>query len=326
MLVSLFNSNFIRRNSFKAWVLASRPKTLTGAAVPVMIGSACAYKDCDETCFGWIPMVLCFLFAFIMQIDANFINDYYDCVKKKDNEKRLGPERACQQGWVTLNAMKCAIVITTIAACLAGLPLLYYGGIELLLVGILCIAFCFLYTTLFASIGLGDLLVLVFFGLIPVCCTWWVCIPHDTILYYDIFPVLTDNVINVLSWSNFCSPFLLSISCGLVVDTLLIVNNYRDIDNDREVGKITLVVILGKQVSEWLYIFMPAISIVIVLFLYGWNSLNIILAFIPYFLYTGTWNRMRIIGSGKGLNRILGETARNIFIYGIVTCLIIVLS
>ena len=88
------NDNVVETNSVKAWVLASRPKTLTGAAVPVMIATALALRD-SVWQINTMPVVLCFLFAFIMQIDANFINDYFDFVRHNDDETRLGPKRAC---------------------------------------------------------------------------------------------------------------------------------------------------------------------------------------------------------------------------------------
>ena len=151
----------IRQNSAKAWMLAARPKTLTGAAVPVMIGLALTINYQLST-FNFIPAVLCLLFAFLMQIDANFINDYFDWKDGLDDEHRLGPRRACQQGWVTPKAMRWAIAMTTMTACLVGLPLIYYGGWNMVWVGLACVVFCFLYTTLLSRIGLGDLLVLLF--------------------------------------------------------------------------------------------------------------------------------------------------------------------
>ena len=163
----------IRTNSIEAWLLAARPKTLAGAAVPVMIAVALALKTTGWSHFRLIPAVLCFLFAFLMQIDSNFINDYFDFIKGTDDtEKRLGPRRACAQGWVKPQSMRYAIALTTIAACVAGLPLIFYGGVEMILVGAVCVVFCFLYTTYLSYVGLGDVLVLVFFGLVPVCITY----------------------------------------------------------------------------------------------------------------------------------------------------------
>ena len=222
-------------DSAKAWLLAARPKTLSGAAVPVMIGVALAYSDSalyGEHAFSWCAALLCLLFAFAMQIDANFINDFFDYVNGTDDaETRLGPRRACAQGWVKLDSMKKAIALTTCLACVIGLPLVYYGGLEMVLIGLICVIFAFLYTTWFSYQGLGDLLVLVFFGLVPVCCTYYV-------------------QLHMFTWEV----VLASIACGLVIDALLIINNFRDRDNDREAGKKTIIVHLGAEAGLQLYI------------------------------------------------------------------------
>lgn len=303
----------VRQNSLKAWVLAARPKTLAGAMVPVMLGSAFAWKTVYDTnqlerigdeilfCIRIVVNVLCFLFAMVMQIDANFVNDYFDCVHGNDNETRLGPERACAMGWVSLKAMRWAMAITTILAALVGLPLIFVGGWEMILVGASCILFCFLYTTYLAGLGMGDLLVVVFFGIVPVCFTSY--------LVCGVMP-----------------PWVLGVACGLVVDTLLIVNNYRDFDNDRNAGKRTLVVMIGKKYSEWLYITLPTLALVAVLFQYGWSEKNMLLCFCVYFLFVQSWNQMRMIKSGRALNKILGKTARNIFLFGILISLLVIFS
>ena len=168
----------VKKDSLKAWVLAARPKTLSGAAVPVMIGLSLAWTDAQAYyvpgTFNWVAAALCILFAFIMQIDANFINDFVDYAKGTDDRAtRLGPERACAQGWVSTEKMKRVIAATTCLACLVGLPLVWYGGLEMIVIGILCVVFCFLYTTHLSYMGLGDVLVLVFFGLVPVCITYY---------------------------------------------------------------------------------------------------------------------------------------------------------
>ena len=298
----------MRKNSLKAWLLAARPKTLAGAAVPVMIGGAYAwYIVRDVYQIQWMALALCFFFAFLMQIDANFINDYFDCLKGRDNEERLGPLRACQQGWVTMRAMRTAIAITSLLACLVGLPLILYGGWELIFVGMACVVFCFLYTTTLAQKGLGDLLVLLFFGIIPTVFTTYVSVPGE-LQNYALMP-----------WN-------LGIATGLVIDCLLLVNNYRDIDNDRNAGKLTLVVKIGKKNTEYLYMALVPIAIIMVLIEFGFSSTNMILAFAIYFLHIETWNKMRRIGKGRALNMVLGKTARNIFVYGLLTSVIILLS
>ena len=104
----------VKRNSLRAWILAARPKTLTGAITPVMIGSALAYMDGH---FQWLPALICCLFAGLMQIAANFINDLFDYLKGTDREDRLGPERACAQGWISPRAMRNGIIVTVVPAC-----------------------------------------------------------------------------------------------------------------------------------------------------------------------------------------------------------------
>ena len=290
----------IKQNSPKAWLLAARPKTLTGCAVPVMIGLALAYTDdqvyYDGYAFSWLAAVLCLLFAFTMQIDANFVNDFFDYVRGNDDAStRLGPLRACTQGWVTIEAMKHAIASTTVLACLVGLPLVYFGGFEMIAIGLLCVVFCFLYTTHLSYIGMGDVLVLVFFGIVPVCCTYYV-------------------QLHTVTWQV----FLASVACGLVIDGLLIVNNYRDRYNDKADGKRTLVVMLGAEATEWLYLALGCTACLIgLVFWVNGHILAFVLPFIYLLFHTFTWIKMRRMNYGRQLNECLGETARNIFIYGL---------
>ena len=285
----------VRLNSPRAWVLAARPKTLSGAAVPVMVALSLAWCDLSGTGFRFLPALLCLLFAFIMQIDANLVNDYFDYKKGTDDELRLGPKRACAQGWVTLGAMRRAILITTLAACFVGLPLVVYGGWWMVAIGLLCVAFCFLYTTHLSYLGLGDVLVLLFFGIVPVCATYYIQTGRLTI-----------------------EAFTASVACGLVIDTLLIVNNYRDRDNDQRTGKMTLVVRIGAKATERLF---PALGIVacllgLVYCLYG-HYWAFLLPIVYLSLHLVTSRQMKEINRGYELNRILGENARNMFIYGL---------
>lgn len=289
----------IETDSAKAWLLAARPKTLAGAAVPVMIGVSLAYVDAAQYvdgAFSWVAAVLCFLFAFIMQVDANFINDFFDFTNgADDSETRLGPRRACAQGWVKLDSMKRAIALTTCLACLVGLPLVWYGGLEMILIGLLCLVFCFLYTTHLSYMGLGDVLVLVFFGVVPVCISYYI-------------------QLHTCTWQV----FLASLACGLVIDGLLIVNNFRDRDNDRAVGKNTLVVRIGDKASLALYLGVGVTACLtgLVFWLNG-HVLAFVLPLLYLVLHVFTYLKIKRIHQGKALNLCLGETARNIFVYGL---------
>ena len=296
----------VKTNSVKAWLLATRPKTLSAAAVPVMIGTAFAWRNTSEQ-FNWIPAILCLLFAWIMQIDSNLVNDYFDFKKGNDDETRLGPKRACSEGWITSDAMVWGILITTLLGCMTGIPLILYGGLEMVIVGIACVVFCFLYTTLFSYHGLGDILVLLFFGIIPVCCTYYVCMPlHQQIP--------TGEVIAS------------SIACGLAIDALLIVNNYRDIDNDRSNGKITLAVRLGESKTRRLYEsigYIAAGIMIILVFIDLYQIDKVIPTYAIYLIYIilhrQSYKEMKRINKGAKLNQVLGLTARNILVFGILS-------
>lgn len=291
----------IQKNSFKAWVLAARPKTLTGAAVPVMMGAALAWQNGGDR-FQWTAALLCFLFAFVMQIDANFVNDYFDFKRGNDDETRLGPKRACAEGWVAPHAMVIAIAITTILACLIGLPLIIYGGWEMVFVGVACVIFCFLYTTCLSYLGLGDLLVLVFFGLVPVCCTYWVCLP----------PELQTVTAQVVAYS---------LACGFVIDTLLLVNNFRDYDNDKRAGKRTLIVLVGKKCGCYFYLASGIVAELLVVIgdmidSHGEALLTLILAVYSYNHYFA-WRKLKQRWEGAVLNLSLAQTSLNMLGFGI---------
>ena len=295
-------------NSLRAWVLAARPKTLSGAAVPVLIGIAAAIA-LHGVSVKIVPAVLCMLFALIMQVDANFVNDYFDFMKGTDGEERLGPKRACSQGWITASAMRKGLLFTTAVACLVGLPLVFYGGWEMILVGFVCVVFCFLYTISFSYLGLGDILVLVFFGIVPVCLTYWLVSPLEDIRMIP------------------ASILYMSLGCGLVIDTLLIVNNYRDIENDRKSGKMTLIVRIGASGGRRLYFIMGLVAVSL-------NSLAVcdmgfLVMWLPMFylaLHMAASIEMDRIGQGRELNKVLGFTAFNMLMYGLLVSAGLVLS
>lgn len=283
--------------------MAARPKTLSAAAVPVLIGSALAYHDAGEG-FRWLPFGLCLLFAFVMQIDANFINDLFDFTKGSDRADRLGPKRACAQGWITVGAMKRGILFTTMLACGVGLPLIYYGGMELIGVGVLCVLFAFLYTMGLSYRGWGDVLVLLFFGVVPVGFTYY---------------------IQTHAWT--WEVTLAAMACGLVIDTLLMVNNYRDREQDALSGKKTIVVRWGARAGRRGYLWLGIVACALCTAFAGtelyaaavlpWGYL------VPHFL---AWSKMVRIHQGKELNRVLADTARNIFLFGLLLTVGILLS
>lgn len=317
--------NDVKTNSFRAWWLGIRPNTLTGAIAPVLVGIAFAIVDTPATGLGslLVPGLLCLLFAMLMQTAANLINDYVDFLKGTDRDDRLGPERAFSQGWITQRAMRRGIGIITLLACVVGLFVMFcHAQYELLLVGVLCVAFAFLYTTHLSYLGWGDLLVVIFFGLVPVACTYY---------------VLTDG--------GFTTPVLLTaLAIGLVTDNLLMVNNYRDRNQDPISGKRTIVVhiveamvrkygetegrIRGERLCVNIYLWLGIVAIIL-----SWAALclqpttpayipPLTLIYLPLHLHG--YRLLRTI-EGYALNRVLGMTARNIFIFGILLVIHILL-
>lgn len=285
----------IKTNSARAWLLAARPKTLTGALLPVMAGSALAYM---HHTFSWAPALICMVFAGLMQTAANLINDLFDFLKGSDREDRLGPERACAQGWITPGAMKKGIWITVALACLTGSLLILFGGWKLIFAGVACVVFAFFYTTgpyPLSYNGWGDVLVILFFGFVAVGGTYYV-------------QALTLNA----------DVAVVSLVAGLIIDTLLVINNYRDREADKRSGKRTVIVRFGEPFGRYLYLLLGvSASLLCCWFLRGghvWAALLPQFYLIPHII---TWRRMVKIHKGKALNGILGETSRNMLLMGL---------
>lgn len=296
--------NAIQSNSIAAWILASRPKTLAGAAVPVMMGAALAvyYSQLQI-----LPVLLCLTFALLMQINANFINDLYDYLKGADRDDRLGPERACAQGWITPSAMRIGIGIVTVVAVIVGLSILYFGGLWMLPIGVLCVLFAFFYTAgpyPLAYHGWGDMAVLIFFGLIPVGCTYYI-------------------VTGEYTWQV----GIASLACGLVIDTLLMINNFRDREQDAKSNKRTLVVRFGPQAGIFMYLLLGIAAWIccLIIALEGPVFMGILTAFylIPH---CRTTRKMLKINKGRALNQLLGATSINILLFGLLFTLSCLLS
>ncbi|MCD7722038.1 MAG: 1,4-dihydroxy-2-naphthoate octaprenyltransferase [Prevotellaceae bacterium] len=289
-------------NGAKAWTLAARPKTLSGAVAPVLVGVAWAWAEGSS--LRWLPAVLCLLFALLMQVTANFVNDYVDFLGKRDQEGRLGPKRACSQGWITPKAMRWGITVSTALSCLVGLPLVLWGGWAMIGVGVLCVVFCFLYSTTLSELGLGDVLVLVFFGLVPVCLTYY----------------LQRGSVSRGVW-------LCSVAMGLATDALLLVNNYRDIEQDRSSGKRTLAVAMGAGLTRWLYLLVGLLAAALslwALLLLGktWQTALLLIYIV---LHLRNHSLMRRINAGAGLNRVLGLTGMEIFVFALTLSLAAIL-
>ena len=234
--------------NIQIWFEATRPKTLPAALCPVMVGSSMAYHD---GLFNWIPSLICLSFALLIQIGTNFANDYLDGVKGTDTEARIGPLRAVASGSVQPLAMRRAALIVLALAFILGLSLIFYGGWWMLLVGASSVICAWLYTGgpyPLAYNGLGDLFVILFFGLIAVACTYFVQALQITL-----------------------DAFLLGLASGLVINNILVVNNYRDLEEDILASKRTLVVMMGRRFAQLQYLGSTVIAATILLVL-AWKQ------------------------------------------------------
>ncbi|MBQ9361825.1 MAG: 1,4-dihydroxy-2-naphthoate octaprenyltransferase [Bacteroidaceae bacterium] len=291
-------------NSLKAWLLGIRPTSLGGALMTVFVGAGLAHGMSPAT-FSWTVAVLCGIFACFMQVSANLINDVVDYKRGLDKGDPERIDRIYANGLLTRKAMNVGIAVCLTLGSLVGLFILYlvrehlvWGGWELILIGAVVIVCTFLYSTLFAYHGLGDLAVLLCFGLIPVCGTFY-------ILAYT------------LTWEA----LWVAIIAGCSIDTLLILNNYRDRDEDPVAGKYTSVAILGEPFGRYLYLFAGLVCIVLIvlLFINGRTTwMGMLYASVPYLvLHLHSWIKLNRIREGNALNALYYETPRNFSLLGI---------
>ncbi len=281
-------------NKFNAWVAASRPKTLAASVSPVLVACALAYRN---GVFQLMPAVLCLLVALLAQIASNFANDYFDFKKGADNENRLGQARAVASGWIKPKSMLVATLVVLAAACLCGCGLLYYGGWWLILVGI-AIAVCVLAYSAgpypLAYNGLGDICVMLFYGIIPLCFTYYVQAHAFTL-----------------------NAFLLSVAMGFLSMNILIVNNYRDYEQDAVAGKRTTIVIFGRRFGSIFYLINAILAIVFAYPAYLYRDRSVWFLFLFFLmLELFTWQDLRRL-SGSELNRVLEQTSRNVLLFAL---------
>lgn len=280
------------------WALAARPKTLLASLSPVAIGTAMAHHDGGLH----VPALLAALLGAIsIQIGTNFCNDYFDFFQGADTDERKGPTRAVQAGLVTPRAMLTATVAAFAVAGLATTYLVVRAGWPFLVIGVLSIVCGIMYTAgtySLAYLGLGDPFVLIFFGPVAVAGTYYV-------------------QVLALPWG----PLVAGVAPGLLAVGLLVVNNLRDVDEDRLAGKKTLVVRFGTTLSRCQYSACVLGSAVVPCVLwrsgYPLGTLLASLVLIPGTMVSAlVWKRQ-----GTELLPCLGMTAGLLLLYTILFCL-----
>ena len=233
------------------WFLAIRPKTLSMALVPVLVGSALALNGLSWNELGWaelawkerlwnllpqfnfVAMLVALAAALFIQIGTNLYNDAADYEKGADTEARLGPKRVVAQGWLSAKQVKRAAMLSFGLALVCGLYLVWLAGWPILLVGVLSLLAGYAYTGgpfPIAYTPLGEIFVITFFGVVAVAGSY----------YIQTFSLSLDVV-------------LTGIAVGLPAAAVLLVNNYRDYNSDKQAGRKTLVILIGRNRARYLY-------------------------------------------------------------------------
>jgi 1,4-dihydroxy-2-naphthoate octaprenyltransferase len=222
------------------WLIGARPRTLPAAVVPVALGAAAAVGELHPV---WWRASLALVVSLALQVGVNYANDYSDGVRGTD-EVRVGPTRLVAGGLATARAVKGAAFLAFGVAAVAGLVLAAATSWWLLAVGAAAILAAWFYTggpKPYGYLGLGEVFVFVFFGLVAtVGSTYAVC-----------------QRVTAVAW-------LASLAAGCLACALLVVNNLRDIPTDREVGKKTLAVRLGDAATRRFYVGLLALAFVFV--------------------------------------------------------------
>lgn len=214
----------------RTWVEAARPRTLPAAIVPVAVGTAAGGVFAPWRFAGALVVALA------LQVAVNYANDYFDGVRGVDTPDRVGPRRAVASGLVPPAQMKAAIAVALGIAAVAGLALTVAVGPELLLVGAASILAALAYSggpRPYASAGLGEVFVFVFFGPVATVGTTY---------------ALSETIPPLAEW--------MSIPVGMMAAAILVVNNLRDVDTDAAAGKRTLAVRLGPRATRWSFAFL----------------------------------------------------------------------
>ncbi len=272
----------------RAWIMASRPRTLPAAIAPVVVGTALAVHD---GAFQPVAALVALIAALLIQIGSNFANDLGDYLRGTDARERVGPLRVTTAGLLSPREVQAGMIVVFGLAALCGIYLISLGGWPILLIGVLSIAAAIAYTAgplPFGYYGLGDLGVFLFFGLAAVCGT-----------YYVQAHTLTPAV------------WLAAVAMGCLVTAILVVNNVRDADTDAAAGKQTLAVLLGRRGARIEYLILLVIAYVIPFILWLWLGYRpgVLLAWLTLPLaYRQTRAVFTVLG--PALNKTLAGTAQ----------------
>ena len=273
-----------------------RLRTLPVSLAGVICGCGCALL---QGSFNAVTALLCVLFAALAQVASNFGNEYYDYRNGIDKRGREGFRRGVTEGEISPRAMKRATYATLSAAAVVGCLMLFYGPWWLVLVGITIMLFALGYSAgpyPLSHHGMGDVAVIIFFGIVPVTFTCY---------------------LQTGSFNNLYITLPTSLAVGLLAANVLVVNNYRDMDDDKAVNKRTTVVIFGRRVMSWCYLLWGIVAMAIMHPV--WTELHLWalpITVLYLILHTRNWLYLRR-STGAALNPLLGKTAMTLLIFSL---------
>ncbi|MCA9408312.1 MAG: 1,4-dihydroxy-2-naphthoate polyprenyltransferase [Candidatus Omnitrophica bacterium] len=282
--------------NLKVWFLAIRPKTLTAAISPVLIGTSIAFGDGIH---HFPTAFICLLAALTIQIGTNLANDYFDFKNGADTAERLGPTRVTQAGLIKPQKVLLATFLTFTISAICCLLLFQRGGMPIVIIGVLSILSGIFYTAgpkPLGYLGLGDLFVLIFFGPVAVGGTYYV-------QSYEINPAV----------------ILAGFAPGLISVAILAVNNLRDADSDQKSGKKTLAVRFGKTFARYEYAYAIVIAALfpIILYHYMEDHLPILFSSFIILLAVPAIKTVFTMDNGPSLNHALAFTGKLLLIYSL---------
>lgn len=277
------------------WVLAIRPRTLPAAAAGVVTGTALAWHDGH---FRWDAFIVCLLVALLLQIGSNLANDVFDFERGTDTAERMGPTRVTQAGLLTPSQVKYGMAVVFGLAGLLGIYLAWIGGWVIIVMGMAAILSAIVYTGgpfPLGYYGLGDIFVFLFFGIAAVVGTYY---------------IQAGSISSAAWW--------MTIPPGLIVTAILVVNNLRDLENDRKAGKHTLAVKFGEDGTKVQYILCIVIAYLILIpiawaGMLPWTTLLAWLS-IPFAIQA---TRIVLTQKGRPLNAALAGTGKTALVFSI---------
>jgi len=288
------------KEAIKLWLLAIRPKTLSISLSPIICASILVHHY--NYPINWLTWAIILFSALCIQIATNLFNDAADFERGADNAERIGPLRVTSSGLLTAQQVKNMAYISFLLSFLSGVYLVIIGGWPIVIIGLASIFSGYAYTGGIKPIAyspLGELFVIVFFGLIAVSTSVYLISPD-------------------ISMAKIYNSLWFGLALGCFAAAILLVNNYRDLDGDIKAHKLTLVYYLGRSKARLFYTLLLLLPYAILVYLWASQEINlfaVLLTFISLLLAIKLIVTLYISPIDQHLNQLLARTAQLQLLY-----------